>query len=445
MSFIRNSQLHAIRSTLFRLTFLLGPLTGFSAWIEIFHHLWVRVMSDRSTSMFHIMGLRILLVAGWLNRALSLFVCWACCAESVMCRYILTLVQLFLLINCHTMLPLSGWSVASWCATTDWTASSLALNLFGLPLPSILACREWLCRLTIANGIAVLIGNSQIWLLNGAVLSRISVLMSCILALSEFLLVVPSLSIDVLWTWCRNHVSMYTWWTHVCIASLSLVLLWMNYLWLFRAHQHIWRVSLVFSCSRCFCLRDRIPRIWFRAVTTRTHNLPGFCILLRSWRVIFAVNLRIASPSTLLSGLRLVLVRSCLIQWPVDLLLDVLNVSLHRLGTVEDWFVDSSSHWVYRDLNLSIWRAFKCSVQDLLLELGLVAYHREIGGLSWFLIGIRTYWLSEVLFLALRCYILFRRSSAVLKRIWFSFSFLWVELFGKIAVDVLALTTFKSI
>ena len=238
VSFIRNGQLHAVWSTLFRLTLLLIPLVTFSAWIEILHHLWIRVMSDRSTSVLHIMGLRILLIACWLNRALSLFVCRACRAESVMCRYILTLVQFFLLVYWHTILPLSSWGVVRRCTTTtDWKAPSLAFNLLTLPLASILACREWLCWLIISSFIAVLIGNSQIWLLNGAVLSWVSVLMSCILALREFLLVVPSLSIDILWVWCRNHVSMYTWWTHICIASFSWILhlciRWMNNLRLF--------------------------------------------------------------------------------------------------------------------------------------------------------------------------------------------------------------------
>ena len=202
------------------------------------------------------------------------------------------------------------------------------------------------------------------------------------------------------------------------------------------------------SCSRCFCLWDGISVIRLRAVTTRTHNLPCLRMLLihlGSLRVIFAINFCIARPSTLLSVLCLIVVRSWLVEWSVYLLSDVLNMSLHRLSPIKDWFVHSSSHWVYGYLDLSIWRAFKSSVQNLLLELCLVAYHREIGGLSWFLIGIWTYWFPQVLFLTMRRCILFRRSSAVLQCLGFSFSFLWVELLRKIVVNTLALTTFKSI
>ena len=410
--------MHTIWATLFRMTFLLSPLTGFSAWIKILHHLWVRVMSDRSTSMFHIMSLRVLLAAMWLNGALPLFVRWACRAESVMCCwYILALVQLFLRINWNTIFPLSSWSVAARCTSTDRTAPSFTFNLFTLSLTCILACWEWLWRIAISNLITVLIRNSQIWLLNGrAVLSWVSMLMPCILALSQLLLVVPSLSREVLWIRCRNHISMYTWWTHIRVAWLRLVLIgWMNNLRLLRTYQHVLCVSLVLCCSWCFCLWDTIPRIWFRAVTTSTDNLSRLCVLLGSRRVISAVNLYIAGSSTLLSILCCWAVAlSSLIHWSIYLLLNVLNVGLHRLSAVEDWLVDSSSHWIDRDLDFSIWRAFECSVQNLLLELCLVANHREISCLSWFLITIRTDRFTHILFLGLWYYILFRRSCAVL-------------------------------
>ena len=278
---------------------------------------------------------------------------------------------------------------------------------------------------------------------------------ACILTLCQLLLVVPSLSINTLWIWCRNHIAMDTWRAHICMTwfslHLSLCIGRMNNLGLFRAHQHTWSISRVFCSSWCFCLRCTWPWIAFWTITTSANDLSGLCILLGRALIISVVNLSIAVTPTLLSVLSccilhgLVMALIWMIRWSINILLDILNMSMHWLSTIKDWFAHASRHWIDGDLNLPVWSPVKCSVEDLLLELCLITYHWEISCLSWFLISIwGTHWLSHRLFLALVDF-LFRRPCAILQRMGFSFPLLLIDLFRSSTIYMLTMTTFKSI
>ena len=132
-------------------------------------------------------------------------------------------------------------------------------------------------------------------------------------------------------------------------------------------------------------------------------------------------------------------------------MLDVLDMTLHWLCTIEDWFAHTSCHRIDWDLNIDIRRSFECSVKDLLLELCLITYHWEIVfWLPWFLVAICPHWLSQLLFVAITIlfYSLWWSIIVVLNTVYISFSLgllFMMDLLCNIIFGVWALAAFKAL
>ena len=140
--FIRNSQLHRVRSALLRLTLLGSGLAALPPRVEILDHVRVRVVRDRSTSLLDVVGGGALgVVTRWLHGPFPLFVHRSRCTQSVMRRGPddLALIELVSLVTGDAVLPLSRWCILSGAA--DRAASRFTL-LLALPLTVIDARRE---------------------------------------------------------------------------------------------------------------------------------------------------------------------------------------------------------------------------------------------------------------------------------------------------------------
>lgn len=282
---------------------LVSRLIDLSSWVKILNHLLVGVMSDRRTTLFHIISSTLLNAIWRLHRALSFFVCRACCTISVVCccrSEILTLIQFVSLFNWDSIFPVSSRGIRT--RPTERIAPCLIFSLFTFSLASVNACRK---RLWWTSLITCLIWNGQVLVDGvyfGAVLSWISPILevACLLTWCLFLQIISIRIVYVLWIWCWDQVPMYTWWAHIALTLLSLIaslcVRWIYYLRLLLsivAHKIIRVISSVFRWSWCLSLRNTCSRSWFCTVVTSTHNFSCLCILLRSGDVSFTFNFAI--------------------------------------------------------------------------------------------------------------------------------------------------------
>ena len=181
--------------------------------------------------------------------------------------------------------------------------------------------------------------------------------------------------------------------------------------WLLVSNQCGLSIPCMFWSTLALILGDSILWIALRSVTACAYDLSSlWMILLRDWY--FSPCL---SPTcicffslTLLSVARMgskhwifVLILCRLDLFIFFLIPHVLQMTVHRLGSVKYRLVNSSSHWIHWNLDLNIRRTFQCPVHYLLLEFLCLTYHRKVVSLAWLGVILREpKWLTHLLFLA---------------------------------------------
>ena len=138
--------------------------------------------------------------------------------------------------------------------------------------------------------------------------------------------------------------------------------------WLLVSNQCSLIVPRMLWSTLAFVLRDTILWIAFRSITACAYNLSClWLILLRDWHIspclsptcICFFSLTLLSIACMGGKHRIFVLILC--GWDLLTFLlvpDVLQMTLHRLGSIKDRLVNSSSHWIHWNLDLNVWRTF---------------------------------------------------------------------------------------
>ena len=186
--------------------------------------------------------------------------------------------------------------------------------------------------------------------------------------------------------------------------------------WLLISDQCCLSIPCMFWSTLAFVLWDTILWIAFRSITASAYNFPClWVILLRDWHIcpcfspvcICFLSLTLLSVACMRSKHIVFVLILCRLDLFIFLLGPyVLQMTVHRLGSVKDRLVNTSSHWIHWNLDLNIRRTFQCPVHYLLLEFLCLTYHRKVVSLARLRVMFRkTKWLSHLILLAM-----FRRS-----------------------------------
>ena len=168
----------------------------------------------------------------------------------------------------------------------------------------------------------------------------------------------------------------------------------------------------MFWSALALALWDTILWIAFRSITASAYNLSCLWVILLRDRHISPC----LSPACICLFSLTLLSVACmggkhgvfvlvLCRWDLFILLfipHVLQMTMHRLSTIKDRLVNSSSHWIHWNLDLNIWRTFQCPVHYLLLEFLCLTNHRKVVCLAW--LGVilgKPKWLEHLFLLAL--------------------------------------------
>ena len=202
-------------------------------------------------------------------------------------------------------------------------------------------------------------------------------------------------------------------------------------------------ISSVFRSTLYFALLDITFRITLRSVTARTHNLSSFWVILlwdRHFSPCFSLACICFFSFTLLSiaGVRgehrcFVLILCRLILHMLFFVPYILQMTMQWLCAIKYWFINTTSHWVQRNLYFYVRCVLYSPVHDLLLEFLCLTNHWEI---IWFprlrVIFRISEWFTHLFLLAL---------------LWRPCWILWHHFFLSLCLTLYAiwLTTFKSV
>ena len=138
--------------------------------------------------------------------------------------------------------------------------------------------------------------------------------------------------------------------------------------WLLVSNQCCLIIPCMLWSTLALVLWDTILRIAFRSITASAHNLSClWVILLRDWHIspclsptcICFFSLTLLSVACMWSKHRVLVLILC--RWDLFIFLlvpHVLQMTVHRLGSVKDRLVNSSSHRINWNLDLNVWWTF---------------------------------------------------------------------------------------